>query len=158
MNPNRSVCVEGGRKPFYDMLMATERKCCDCTSSDSINASRVCMYIFALGAACYVVRNMRPCSLPYGWFNLSSRPHVCMNVEWGVRLCMCVLEQLKSAKWGKGWSVSWVAPAVFFLLAGLEQHRKWEGLRVSLGSSLWGLESQLSLRIGISTGGGAGSL
>ena len=22
MNPDRSVCVEGGRKPFYDVLMA----------------------------------------------------------------------------------------------------------------------------------------
>ena len=58
----------------------------------------------------------------------------------GVRLCMCVLEQLKGAKWGKGWSVSWVAPpAFFFLLAGLEQHRKWEGVArffgvIALGS------------------------
>ena len=25
------VNVEGGRKPFYDVLMATERECCDCT-------------------------------------------------------------------------------------------------------------------------------
>ena len=31
MNPDRYVCVEGGRKPFYDVRMATERKCCDCT-------------------------------------------------------------------------------------------------------------------------------
>ena len=31
MNPDRSVCVEGGRKSFYDVLVATERKCCDCT-------------------------------------------------------------------------------------------------------------------------------
>ena len=31
MNPIRSVCVEGGWKPFYDMLLATERKSCDCT-------------------------------------------------------------------------------------------------------------------------------
>ena len=23
--------VEGGRKPFDDVLMATERECCDCT-------------------------------------------------------------------------------------------------------------------------------
>ena len=30
MNPDRSVCVERGRKLFYDALMATERKCCDC--------------------------------------------------------------------------------------------------------------------------------
>ena len=57
-----------------------------------------------------------------------------------MRLCMCVLGQLKSAKWGKGLSVSWVAPPVFyFLLAGLEQHRKWEGVAsffgiVALGS------------------------
>ena len=25
MNPDRSVGVEGGRKPFYDVMMATER-------------------------------------------------------------------------------------------------------------------------------------
>ena len=31
MNPDRSVCVEGGRDPFYDVLLATERRCCDCT-------------------------------------------------------------------------------------------------------------------------------
>ena len=53
---------------------------------------------------------------------------------------MRVLEQLTSAMWGKGWSVSWVAPPVFyFLLAGLEQHREWEGVSsffgiVALGS------------------------
>ena len=47
---------------------------------------------------------------------------------------MCVLEQLKSAKWGKGLSVSWVAPPVFsFLLAGLEQHRKGAGVAIFLG-------------------------
>ena len=34
MNPDRSVCVEGGRKPFYDVLMATGRKCCDCTQEE----------------------------------------------------------------------------------------------------------------------------
>ena len=31
MIPDCSACVEGGRKPFCDVLMATERKCCDCT-------------------------------------------------------------------------------------------------------------------------------
>jgi hypothetical protein len=31
MNPIRSVCVEGDRKPFYDVLMAIESKCYDCT-------------------------------------------------------------------------------------------------------------------------------
>ena len=31
MNPDRSVCVERGRKPFYEVLMAAERKCCDGT-------------------------------------------------------------------------------------------------------------------------------
>ena len=31
MNPDRSVGLEGGRKAFYDVLMATEGKCCDCT-------------------------------------------------------------------------------------------------------------------------------
>ena len=31
MDPDRCVCVEGGRKPVYDVLMAAERKCCDCT-------------------------------------------------------------------------------------------------------------------------------
>ena len=31
VNPNGSVGVEGGRKPFYDVLMARERKFCDCT-------------------------------------------------------------------------------------------------------------------------------
>ena len=31
VNPDRPVCVEGGRKPIYDVLMATERKCCDGT-------------------------------------------------------------------------------------------------------------------------------
>ena len=77
MNPDRSVSVEGGRKPVYGVLMATERRCCDCilrlASSDSINANIKCMNIFVLGAACHNVRNMRPCSLPYGWFNLSLR-------------------------------------------------------------------------------------
>ena len=29
--------------------------------------------VFALGAACHTVRNMRRCSLPYGWFNLPVR-------------------------------------------------------------------------------------
>ena len=28
VNPDRSVGVEGGRKPFSDVLMAFERKCC----------------------------------------------------------------------------------------------------------------------------------
>ena len=32
MNPDRSVCAEGGRKPFYDVLLATERRCCACAS------------------------------------------------------------------------------------------------------------------------------
>ena len=31
MNPDRSESVEGSRKPFDDVLMATERKCCVCT-------------------------------------------------------------------------------------------------------------------------------
>ena len=31
MNTDRSVCVEGGKKPFYYVLLATERKCCDRT-------------------------------------------------------------------------------------------------------------------------------
>ena len=35
---------------------------------------------------------------------------------YGVGLCLCVLEQLQSGTWGKGWSVSWVAPPVFSLL------------------------------------------
>ena len=60
---------------------------------------------------------------------------------------------------GKGWSVSSVVPPGFyFLLAEGKQHRKWEGLRVSLGSSLWGIENQLSLRVGMSAGGGVGFL
>ena len=28
MNRDRSVCVERGRKPFYDVQLAAERKCC----------------------------------------------------------------------------------------------------------------------------------
>ena len=33
--------------------------------------------------------------------------------------------------WGKGFGVSWVLPPVFsFLLAGLEQHRNWEGVAI----------------------------
>ena len=52
---------------------------------------------------------------------------------------MRVLGQLKSAKWGKALSVRWVVPPVLFILAKLEQHRKWEGVAsffgiVALGS------------------------
>ena len=36
MIPIRSVCVERGRKPFYGKLLATERKCCDCTFCDVV--------------------------------------------------------------------------------------------------------------------------
>ena len=47
---------------------------------------------------------------------------------YGVRLCISVLGQLKSAKWGKGWSVSWVASPFFFLfflldLSNIENER-----------------------------------
>lgn len=71
---------------------------------------------------------------------------------------MSVLEQLKGAKWGKGWSVSWFAPPDFFLffLLDLSNIENGRGLRVSLGSLHWGLESQFSLRIGMSAEGGAG--
>ena len=31
MDPIRYVCIERGWKPFYDELLATERKCCDHT-------------------------------------------------------------------------------------------------------------------------------
>ena len=62
MNSDHSAGVERGGKPFYDALMAAERKCCVC-SSDSINLNRICMHIFVLGAACRTIRNMHPCSL-----------------------------------------------------------------------------------------------
>ena len=66
MNPVRSVGVERGWKAFYDVLLATERKCCDCTSSHSIDANRICKYVFSLGAACHTVRNMRQCFTDFG--------------------------------------------------------------------------------------------
>ena len=36
MDPDRSVGVEGGRKPFYVVPMVTERKWCDCTDLPQI--------------------------------------------------------------------------------------------------------------------------
>ena len=46
-------------------------------------------------------------------------------------------------------------PSCLFILAEWKQRRKWEG--VYLGSLLWSIRSQLSLRVGMSAGGGVGS-
>ena len=72
---------------------------------------------------------------------------------------MCVLKQLESAKWGEGWSVLGLRlPFCIFFLLDLGNIENGRGLQGSLGSSLWRIETQLSLRIGMSAGGGVGSL
>ena len=62
-------------------------------------------------------------------------------------------------KRGLGRASLWLSlPFFLFLLAVWKQHRKKGGMRVSLGSSLWGIVNQLSLRVGMSAGGGVGFL
>ena len=123
--------LEGGRKPFYDVLLAAERRCCDCTGP----------VIWA-----------RPYG-PWGpnyWLVivLSARFRYRMGV-YGVRLRMCVLEQLKGAKWDKGLSVSWVSWVSWvFVFVGLEQHRKREGIASFFGIIALGCRSRSVLAPG----------
>ena len=44
-----------------------------------------------------------------------------------MRLCVCVIELQMRATRGRGWSISSVAPPVFFLLAERKQHRRQGG-------------------------------
>ena len=58
---------------------------------------------------------------------------------------------------GKGWSVSSVVPPIFFSLflpAEGKQHREWEGAAIFFGIVALEVENQLSLRVGMSAGGG----
>ena len=70
-------------------------------------------------------------------------------------LCVRLVELQMRAKRGKGWCVSSVAPPVFlFCLLNGGNIENGRGLRAFVGLSLWEIESQFSLRVGMSAGGG----